>query len=61
MELSVSIVTELKKDFQKQIRSSQSCDLVNSQPTLSLLTAEELKELEQLWVELTVWKKTQNH
>ncbi|WP_240182559.1 3-demethylubiquinone-9 3-methyltransferase, partial [Vibrio cholerae] len=29
-------------------------------PTLSVLTDEELRQLEQIWIELSVWKKSQN-
>ncbi|MBY8137514.1 hypothetical protein KW500_11840 [Vibrio fluvialis] len=59
--MDYSVITQLKKDFYAQISALQSCSLPQTKPTLSILTAEELKELEQLWVELTVWKKTQSH
>ncbi|WP_175443202.1 hypothetical protein [Vibrio sonorensis] len=56
-----SLLTQLKKDFYAQISSLQSCTLPQSQPTLSLLTEEELQELEHVWVELSVWKRNQTH
>ncbi|ADT86907.1 hypothetical protein J0676_01010 [Vibrio sp. Vb2880] len=59
--MDYSVITQLKKDFYAQISALQSCTLPQSKPTLSILTPEELKELEQLWVELAVWKKTQSH
>lgn len=59
--MDYSAITQLKKDFYAQISAFQSYTLSQEKPTLSLLTAEELKELEQVWVELTVWKKTQSH
>ncbi|GAK82751.1 hypothetical protein JCM19238_294 [Vibrio ponticus] len=37
----------------------QAHTLPQSQPTLNLLTEEELKELEHVWVELSVWQRNQ--
>lgn len=59
--MDYSVITQLKKDFYAQISALQSYSLPQSKSTLSILTPEELKELEQLWVELAVWKKTQSH
>lgn len=59
--MDYSVITQLKKDFYAQISAVQSYTLPQSKPTLSILTPEELKELEQLWVELAVWKKSQSH
>ncbi|WP_093272332.1 hypothetical protein [Vibrio xiamenensis] len=56
-----SIVTQLKKDFYAQLSSLQAYTLPHSQPTLSVLTEEEIRELEHLWVELNIWKKKQSH
>ncbi|EGA70393.1 hypothetical protein VISI1226_22525 [Vibrio sinaloensis DSM 21326] len=52
---------QLRKDFYAQISHLQAYSLPQTKPTLSLLTEEELLELESLWVELSVWKKKQNH
>ncbi len=41
------------------ISSLQAYTLPHSQPTLNLLTEEELKELEHVWVELSVWQRSQ--
>lgn len=56
-----SLISQLKKDFYAQISSLQSYTLPQSKPTLSLLTEEELRELENVWIELSVWKKKQTH
>ncbi|WP_372449736.1 hypothetical protein [Vibrio metschnikovii] len=56
-----SIISQLKKDFYAQISAFQSYALPQQTTTLSLLTEEELKELEQIWVELAVWKRSQSH
>lgn len=54
-------ITQLKKDFYTRIRSIQTNSVPQCKPTLSLLTEEELKQLEQMWVELTMWKNSQRH
>ncbi|GAL12200.1 hypothetical protein JCM19233_3192 [Vibrio astriarenae] len=54
-----TLISQLKKDFYSQLSASQSKTLPHSAPTLSLLTAEELLELETAWVQLNVWKKNQ--
>ncbi|MCG3729100.1 hypothetical protein [Vibrio cincinnatiensis] len=59
--MDYAVITQLKKDFYAQICAFQSYPLSQGKTTLSLLTAEELKQLEQIWVELTVWKKSQSH
>ena len=61
--MEYEIITQLKKDFYSRIRSIQTESVPQSQckPTLSLLTEEELKQLEQIWVELTMWKINQRH
>ncbi|MGF1909866.1 3-demethylubiquinone-9 3-methyltransferase [Vibrio kasasachensis] len=41
------------------ISSLQAYTLPHSQPTLNLLTEEELKQLEHVWVELSVWQRNQ--
>ncbi len=54
------MISNLKKSFYEQISSLQPYNLPQSKPTLSLLTDEELKELEQLWIEFVVWKNSQS-
>ncbi|MDN3610207.1 hypothetical protein ACODM8_09185 [Vibrio ostreicida] len=56
-----SNITQLRKDFYAQISAMQAHCLPQTKPTLSFLTEEELQELEALWIELSVWKKQQNH
>ncbi|HAS63377.1 MAG TPA: hypothetical protein DCS35_12935 [Vibrio sp.] len=53
------LLLQLKKDFYMNISSLQAYTLPHSQPTLNLLTEEELKELEHVWVELSVWQRSQ--
>ncbi|MDW6017219.1 hypothetical protein SBW85_05455 [Vibrio plantisponsor] len=53
------MIYKLKEAFHEQISSLQPYTSTQSKSTLSLLTAEELKELEQIWIDFTVWKKTQ--
>gem|GEM_PF-855785 len=62
MDLAVDsvMISNLKKVFYEQISSLQPCHLAQAKSTLSLLTDEELKELEQLWVEFVVWKNSQS-
>ncbi len=54
------MIYKLKEAFHEQISSLQPYTATQSKSTLSLLTAEELKELEQIWIDFTMWKKTQN-
>ncbi len=54
-----SLLVQLKKDFYKNISSLQAYTLPQSQPTLIVLTEEELAELEHVWVELSVWQRNQ--
>lgn len=56
-----SVILQLKREFHAKIHALQTYALPQSKPTLTLLTDEELQELEQVWVELAVWKKTQSH
>ncbi|KOO03560.1 hypothetical protein [Vibrio nereis] len=53
--------TQLRKDFYAQISSLQAYTLPQTKPTLSLLTEEELQELEAMWIAHSVWKTKQNH
>ncbi|CAM2819913.1 hypothetical protein VIOR103205_04485 [Vibrio ordalii] len=54
------VISQLKKDFYAQIRSLKDGPTSESQTTLALLTEEELQQLAQMWVELAVWKQSQN-
>lgn len=54
-----TLLLQLKKDFYMNISSLQAYTLPHSQPTLNLLTEEELKQLEHVWVELSVWQRNQ--
>lgn len=57
MNLSVS---QLRNDFYAHIQAVQAYALPQTKPTLSLLSEEELRELETLWIELSVWKSQQD-
>ncbi|MGR5247683.1 hypothetical protein [Vibrio aestuarianus] len=52
---------QLKKDFYAQIDSPKESSSPSSQTTLALLTEEEIQQLEQIWIELAVWKRNQSH
>jgi hypothetical protein len=56
-----SVISQLKKDFYTRLSSLQGYTVPQSDSTLSLLTDEELQELQNRWVELKVWKKSQSH
>ncbi|MBO0137441.1 MULTISPECIES: hypothetical protein [Vibrio] len=56
-----SVILQLKKDFYSQIRALQSPNLPQVTSTLAVLTDEEIKELEAVWIELAVWKRSQTH
>ncbi|KLN64804.1 hypothetical protein [Vibrio sp. VPAP30] len=53
-------VSQLREDFYARISAMQSYALPQTQPTLSLLTEEELRELEACWIALSVWKNQQD-
>lgn len=55
-----SVVAQLKKEFYAQLSALQIHSAPQSKPTLSVLTDEELRQLEQMWIELCVWKKSQS-
>ncbi|RJX68370.1 hypothetical protein DZ860_17760 [Vibrio sinensis] len=56
-----SLVLQLQRDFYAHINSLQAYTLPQTRPTLTVLTEEELKELENVWVELSVWQRKQTH
>ncbi|MDA0147764.1 hypothetical protein [Vibrio sp. LaRot3] len=56
-----SLLVQLKKDFYTHISSLQAYTLPQTKPTLTVLTDEELRELEHVWVELSVWQRQQAH
>ncbi|WP_167469888.1 hypothetical protein [Vibrio aquaticus] len=53
-------VSQLRNDFYARIQAVQAYALPQTKPTLSLLSEEELRELETLWIELSVWKSQQD-
>lgn len=55
-----SLELQLRKDFYAQIHSLQVHSHDQSLSTLTLLTKEELQELETMWIELCIWKKNQS-
>ncbi|PFG56450.1 hypothetical protein ATG66_2783 [Vibrio sp. ES.051] len=56
-----SVISQLKQDFYSQIRALQTPKLPQVTSTLAVLTDEEIQELEAVWIELTVWKRSQTH
>lgn len=54
-----AVISQLKKDFYAHLRSSHGRHNSESSKTISILTKEELSELENVWIELAVWKKQQ--
>ncbi|SHO56415.1 hypothetical protein [Vibrio quintilis] len=56
-----SQVTQLRKNFYQQVQADKKYTMPEVCSTLSLLTEEELKQIEQVWVELAIWKKSQSH
>ncbi|UFN68571.1 hypothetical protein LN249_09675 [Vibrio alginolyticus] len=56
-----SVILQLKKDFYSQIRALQTSKLPQVTSSLAVLTEEEIQKLEAVWIELTVWKRSQTH
>ncbi|MBY6197824.1 hypothetical protein [Vibrio hangzhouensis] len=54
-----AVISQLKKDFYAHLKSSNGAVSGDAPQTISLLTKEELAELENIWVELAVWKQKQ--
>jgi len=53
-------VSQLRDDFYAHLSAVQAYALPQTKPTLSLLTDEELRELEACWIALSVWKNQQD-
>ncbi|WP_341663298.1 hypothetical protein [Vibrio sp.] len=53
--------SQLRKEFHAQISALQEYSLPHTKPTLSFLTDEEIQLLEDMWIELSVWKKNHSH
>ncbi len=58
--MSKLVVEELQKIFYEQISALQPYTQTKSKSSLSVLTDEEIKELEQTWIEFVIWKDKQN-
>ncbi|MCL9775858.1 hypothetical protein [Vibrio methylphosphonaticus] len=52
-------INQLKKDFYAHLKSYQEPKASNGSKTLSILTQDELTELENVWIQLAVWKQKQ--
>ncbi|PMH40684.1 hypothetical protein BCU70_11010 [Vibrio sp. 10N.286.49.C2] len=52
-------INQLKKDFYAHLKSFHEPKLGMVSKTLSTLTQDELAELENVWVQLAVWKQKQ--
>ena len=53
-------VAQLRDDFYAHLSAVQAYALPQTKPTLSLLTDEELRELEACWIALSMWKNQQD-
>jgi len=53
-------ISQLRTDFYAHISAFQAYALPQTKPTLSFLSEEELRELETLWIEHSVWKHQQD-
>ncbi len=56
-----NVILQLKKDFYSQINAIHFQNVQQQVSTLSLLTEEEIRELENMWIELAVWKINHTH
>ncbi|MGY0613706.1 hypothetical protein [Vibrio sp. FJH11] len=56
-----SIISQLRKDFYANIRALQAPMMPQVTSTLSVLTDEEIQQLEAVWIEFAVWKSRQTH
>ncbi|PWI31963.1 hypothetical protein DI392_18230 [Vibrio albus] len=54
---SLKKISQLKKDFHANIQAATQ--RTESSSSISLLTREELSELESVWIQLCVWKQNQ--
>lgn len=55
-----NVISNLKKEFHTRVKSQSSNEgYASTKSSVSLLTQEELSELENAWVQLVVWKKAQ--
>lgn len=54
-----NVISNLKKEFYSHVQSEQWADKYSAKSTMSLLTQEELTELENAWIQLVIWKKKQ--
>jgi|TARA_Y100001956_G_scaffold11867_1_gene11061 hypothetical protein len=52
-------ISNLKKEFYSHVQSEQWADKYSAKSTVSLLTQEELAELENAWIQLVIWKQKQ--
>ncbi|WP_237484120.1 hypothetical protein [Vibrio hippocampi] len=55
-----AVISQLKKDFYAHLRSSDGRNSSENSTTIAILTKEELSELENVWIQLAVWKKQQS-
>ncbi|MEX3072896.1 hypothetical protein AB3Y13_14170 [Vibrio alginolyticus] len=55
------VISQLRKDFHARIRALQAPKLPQVTSTLAVLTDEEIRELEAVWIEFAVWKRRQTH
>ncbi|MGF1694542.1 hypothetical protein L4D20_11210 [Vibrio kyushuensis] len=56
-----NLILQLKKDFYVKLGFMHSDTVCQCDPTLSMLTEEELKVIESAWVELSLWQQNQSH
>lgn len=54
------LILKLKEDFYVRLGLIPTESLSEADPTFSLLTEEELEQLELAWIELALWQEKQN-
>ncbi|MDN3701508.1 hypothetical protein ACFFUO_08195 [Vibrio artabrorum] len=53
------VILNLKKEFHTHVQSDNWAEKYSAKSSISTLTPEELAELENAWVQLVIWKRTQ--
>ncbi len=54
-----NVISNLKKEFHTHVQSDNWAKKYSAKSSISILTQEELAELENAWVQLIIWKQAQ--
>ncbi|WKY57066.1 hypothetical protein Q5H80_08635 [Vibrio sp. SNU_ST1] len=54
-----NVTSSLKKEFHTHVQSDKWAEKYSAKSSISILTREELAELENAWVQLIIWKQAQ--